>query len=80
MTVTSECYRSDQAGAALRLTGIRLADMADCNGQRKELLLSFCAKMLANVRMTEEILGDRVLYINHYLKDYNLPDHMDSRQ
>ncbi|MEQ1777657.1 MAG: patatin-like phospholipase family protein, partial [Nitrosomonas sp.] len=35
-------------------------------------------KMLANVRMTEEILGDRVLYINHYLKDYNLPDHMDS--
>ena len=35
-------------------------------------------KMLANVRMTEEILGDRVLYINQYLKDYNLPDHMDS--
>ncbi len=35
-------------------------------------------KMLANVRMTEELLGDRVLSINHYLKDYNLPDHMDS--
>ena len=35
-------------------------------------------KMLANVRMTEEILGNRVLYINQYLKAYGLPDHMDS--
>ena len=25
-----------------------------------------------------EILGNQVLYINHYLKDYDMPDHMDS--
>lgn len=35
-------------------------------------------KMLANVRTTAEVLGDQVLYINHYLKDYDMPDHMDS--
>ncbi len=35
-------------------------------------------KMQANVRMTEELLGQRVLYINHYLKAYGIPDQMDS--
>ena len=35
-------------------------------------------KMLANVKVTAEVLGDRVLYINHFLKDYDMPDHMDS--
>lgn len=35
-------------------------------------------KMRTNVKMTEEILGNRVLYINHYLKQYHIPDHMDS--
>lgn len=35
-------------------------------------------KMMANVRMTEEILGSRFLYINHCLKDFGLPDQMDS--
>lgn len=35
-------------------------------------------KMQANVRATEEIMGERVLYINHYLKAYGMPDHMDS--
>jgi len=35
-------------------------------------------KMLANVKTTAEILGNQVLYINHYLKDYDMPDHMDS--
>lgn len=35
-------------------------------------------KMLANVKTTVEILGNQVLYINHYLKDYDMPDHMDS--
>lgn len=35
-------------------------------------------KMLANVRMTEEMLGQRVLYINEYLKAYDMPGHMDS--
>lgn len=35
-------------------------------------------KMMANVRTTAEVLGNQVLYINHYLKDYDMPDHMDS--
>ena len=35
-------------------------------------------KMITNVKITEEILGDRVLYINHYLKDYDMPGNMDS--
>ncbi|AKH38862.1 MULTISPECIES: patatin-like phospholipase family protein [Nitrosomonas] len=35
-------------------------------------------KMIANVKITEEILGDRVLYINHYLKNYDMPGNMDS--
>ncbi len=35
-------------------------------------------KMMANARTTTEILGDQVLYINHYLKDYDMPDQMDS--
>jgi patatin-like phospholipase/acyl hydrolase len=35
-------------------------------------------KMMTNVRMTEEMLGHRVLYINHYLKNYDMPDSMDS--
>jgi len=35
-------------------------------------------KMQANARLTEEILGKRVLYINQYLKAYGMPDHMDS--
>ena len=35
-------------------------------------------KMMTNVRMTEEVLGNRVLYINHYLKNYDMPDNMDS--
>lgn len=35
-------------------------------------------KMLTNVKVTAEILGSQVLYINHYLKDFDLPDHMDS--
>ncbi|NBQ70986.1 MAG: patatin, partial [Nitrosomonadaceae bacterium] len=35
-------------------------------------------KMLANVRTTEAVLGNQVLYINHYLKDYDMPDQMDS--
>jgi len=35
-------------------------------------------KMLSNVRTTTEILGNQVLYINHYLKDYDMPDQMDS--
>jgi patatin-like phospholipase/acyl hydrolase len=35
-------------------------------------------KMLANVRITEEVLGHRVLYINHYLKNFDMPDNMDS--
>ena len=34
--------------------------------------------MMANVRMTEEVLGNRVLYINHYLKNYDMPGNMDS--
>lgn len=35
-------------------------------------------KMQANARVTEEMLGNRVLYINQYLKTYDMPDHMDS--
>jgi patatin-like phospholipase/acyl hydrolase len=35
-------------------------------------------KMISNVKMTEEVLGDRLLYINHYLKPYDMPDDMDS--
>jgi len=35
-------------------------------------------KMMANVKMTEAVIGENVLYINHHLKDYDLPDHMDS--
>lgn len=35
-------------------------------------------KMMANVKMTEEVLGNRVLYINHYLKNYDMPGNMDS--
>ena len=35
-------------------------------------------KMIANVKMTEEVLGNRMLYINNYLKNYNMPDNMDS--
>jgi hypothetical protein len=35
-------------------------------------------KMISNVKMTEEVLGDRLLYINHYLKHYDMPDKMDS--
>ena len=35
-------------------------------------------KMMANVKTTETVLGERVLYINHFLKDYEMPDHMDS--
>ncbi len=35
-------------------------------------------KMMANVRMTEEMLGNRSLYINHYLKNFDMPDSMDS--
>lgn len=35
-------------------------------------------KMMANVKMTEAILGSRFLYINHCLKDFGLPDQMDS--
>lgn len=35
-------------------------------------------KMMANARMTEAMLGDHVLYINDYLKNYAMPDHMDS--
>lgn len=35
-------------------------------------------KMIANANTTEQVLGDQVLYINDYLKDYGMPDHMDS--
>lgn len=35
-------------------------------------------KMMTNVKITKEVLGDHVLYINHYLKQYDMPDHMDS--
>lgn len=35
-------------------------------------------KMMANVKMTEVVLGNRVLYINHYLKNYDMPGNMDS--
>ncbi len=33
---------------------------------------------MANVKMTEAMLGARFLYINHCLKDFGLPDQMDS--
>lgn len=35
-------------------------------------------KMMSNVRMTEEVLGNHVLYINHHLKNYDMPGAMDS--
>lgn len=35
-------------------------------------------KMMANVRITEEMLGNRLLYINHCLKNFDMPDSMDS--
>ena len=35
-------------------------------------------KMMANVRMTGEMLGNRLLYINHCLKNFDMPDSMDS--
>ncbi|MBX3639943.1 MAG: patatin-like phospholipase family protein [Nitrosomonas sp.] len=35
-------------------------------------------KMMANARMTEAMLGRHVLYINDHLKNYGMPDHMDS--
>lgn len=35
-------------------------------------------KMIANVKMTEEILRSRTLYINDFLKNYDMPDNMDS--
>jgi len=35
-------------------------------------------KMMANARMTEAMLGEHVLYINDYLKNYAMADHMDS--
>ena len=35
-------------------------------------------KMMVNARMTDEILGEHVLYINHPLKKYGIPGHLDS--
>lgn len=35
-------------------------------------------KMISNVKMTESVLGSQILYINHYLKNYDMPDDMDS--
>ncbi len=35
-------------------------------------------KMMTNARLTTEMLGNRVLYINHYLHQYHMPDNMDS--
>ncbi len=35
-------------------------------------------KMISNVKMTETVLGNQLLYINHYLKNYDMPDDMDS--
>ncbi len=35
-------------------------------------------KMMANARMTEAMLGEHVLYINDYLRNYAMADHMDS--
>lgn len=35
-------------------------------------------KMMANAKMTEAVFGEHVLYINHHLKNYDMPDHMDS--
>ncbi|SFF18090.1 patatin-like phospholipase family protein [Nitrosomonas sp. Nm166] len=35
-------------------------------------------KMMTNASLTKEMLGNRVLYINHYLHKYHMPDNMDS--
>ena len=35
-------------------------------------------KMISNVKITESVLGNQILYINHYLKNYDMPDDMDS--
>ncbi len=35
-------------------------------------------KMMTNVKMTDEMLGNRLLYINHSLKNFDMPDSMDS--
>ena len=35
-------------------------------------------KMMVNAQITKEILGERMLYINHYLKNYDMPGNMDS--
>ncbi|SET25151.1 Patatin-like phospholipase [Nitrosomonas marina] len=35
-------------------------------------------KMMANVKLTEAVIGEHALYINEYLKHFGLPDHMDS--
>lgn len=35
-------------------------------------------KMISNANNTEQVLGNKMLYINDYLQDYNMPDHMDS--
>lgn len=35
-------------------------------------------KMISNANNTMQVLGDQMLYINDYLQDYNMPDHMDS--
>lgn len=35
-------------------------------------------KMRVNARITEEVFGEHVLYVNQFLKHYGMPDHMDS--
>lgn len=35
-------------------------------------------KMISNANNTAQVLGNRMLYINGYLQDHNMPDHMDS--
>ncbi|GJL76096.1 hypothetical protein [Nitrosomonas sp.] len=35
-------------------------------------------KMMTNAKMTEAVFGEHALYINHHLKNYDTPDHMDS--
>ncbi len=35
-------------------------------------------KMITNVKMTNEMLGNNLLYINHHLKKFDMPDSMDS--
>ncbi len=35
-------------------------------------------KMMTNVKMTSEMLGNRLLYINDCLKNFDMPDNMDS--